>query len=618
MSRAFDWLDERAGVGGLLHGTLNEPVRGGASFAYIFGSVLTFILLLQMVTGVLLGMYYSPSSTDAWASVAFIQDQVSSGWFIRGLHHYGASAMVVVAALHMVQTAIYGAYRKPRELNWIIGVLMLGLILAFALTGYLLPWDQTGYWATKVATGIAGGAPVVGQSIQQVVQGGNEYGNLTITRFFAIHVFVLPAMLILLTVAHIYLFRRHGATPSWRKSERELEATTEPFWPGQMFRDMVAMAVMFAILIGLNIATHGTGIDAPADPASSFQARPEWYFRPLFQAIEYFEGPMVKLVELGLPVVVGGILIAFPFLDRSPDRAPKKRLAILSVLAVGMVIACALTVVSFLADAGDPAYQKQEQQSAERAALARKLARTVGVPAAGGYAVFAHANSLKPFASAKKRWASDCAGCHAGEERSGPEIGPGYNSRTWIRGFLLNPSGPRFFGQTSISGMKPVTGTSAKLNALTEFIYAQTGALDTDAALARVGKTLFADGDCSNCHEIDGKSDGTGPNLGGRGTVANLAELIGRPSHPKFFGDKNEMPDTYDKYNRAERVEIAKWLVSLRGKKFPAKGIVQKKRREQSSQSDSGVNDIGVNDAGLNDGADVPDTEDADPAEGFY
>src|SRR4029079_11345735 len=139
--------------------------------AYVFGSVLTFILMNQLITGVLLAMYYSPSSSTAWASVAFIQDQVDLGWFIRGLHSNGASAMVIVAGLHLLQTAVWGAYKKPREINWLIGVVMLALLLAFALTGYLLPWDQTGFWATKVATGIAGSSPGIGDQLQQVVQG---------------------------------------------------------------------------------------------------------------------------------------------------------------------------------------------------------------------------------------------------------------------------------------------------------------------------------------------------------------------------------------------------------------------------------------------------------------
>ena len=576
MKRAVDWLEERAGIRGLVHAALDEPVRGGASMAYVFGSVLTFLLLLQMVTGVFLAMYYSPSATDAWASVAYIQDQVSSGWFVRGLHHHGASAMVVVAALHMLQTAIYGAYKRPRELNWIIGVAMFGLILAFALTGYLLPWDQTGFWATKVATGIAGGAPLIGQTTQELVQGGNEYGNLTITRFFAIHVFILPGLMMLLTIGHIYLFRRHGVTSSWRQSKKEADAATEPFWPGQMFRDMVAMAVMFAILIAVVWTTGGAGLDAPADPASNFQARPEWYFRPLFQLIEYFEGPMVKVVELGLPLIVGGVLIGLPFLDRGPDRSPRKRIAFLSVLGIGMAATIALTLVSIRADTNDPAFQKQEEVSAERASLARKLAIEHGVPTAGGYAVFTQVENNKPFAAAIKVWQAECATCHEGPERFGPEIGPGYNSRVWIRAFLLNPSGERFFAQTKIAGMEPTELRGDDLDAVVEFVYQQTGASDANVAKATQGQELFDDGDCSNCHESDRTSTASAPNLGGRGSVANLAEFIGMPSHEKFFGRKNEMPDYYNKFNLAERTEVAKWLVSLRDQPFPKSGVVQK------------------------------------------
>lgn len=564
--RVADWLDDRSGYRAALRHVLDEPVLGGASFAYVFGSVLTFILLLQLVTGVLLAMYYSPSSTDAWASVAYLQDQVTAGWFVRGLHHHGASAMVVVAGLHMLQTAIYGAYKKPRELNWIIGVLMLGLILAFALTGYLLPWDQTGYWATKVATGIAGTTPLVGEQIQHAIQGGNEYGNLTLTRFFAIHVFILPGALILLTGVHIALFRRHGQTPHWKHNKTELEARTQPFWPDQMFRDMVAMAACFAVLIGLSYATGGASLDAPADPASNFDARPEWYFRPLFQLLKYFEGPMEAVVALGLPVVVGGVLLGLPFADRTDDRSPKKRAAYLAVLLVGFVVAGLLTALSFIEDSSDPALQERIAKSEALAEEARELAREHGVPAAGGYAVFRQGSEAPVAAAhseAQAMWKQDCAACHQGPKRTGPELGPGYNSRAWIRAFLKNPSGPRFFKATKIDKMKPVELEGADFDAVVEMVYAETGASDARADLVARGRELFdGDGDCSLCHEIDGKSESSAPNLGGRGSAKMLAEFIGRPSHPRWFGKLNEMPDFYDKYNRAERDKLAAFIRS--------------------------------------------------------
>src|SRR5688572_4843852 len=272
---------------------------------YIFGSVLVFILINQALTGVALAMYYSPSASDAWASVAYIEDQVSMGWFIRGLHSHGASAMVIVAGLHLMQTAVYGAYKKPREVNWQVGVLMLGLILTFALTGYLLPWDQKGYWATKVATGIMGDTPLIGAWLQSFVQGGNEYGNLTLTRFYAIHVFILPATIFLLVAIHLALFRKHGVTPKWGKSDAELDARTQPFWPDQLLKDMVAILITFVIISWLTWRSHGVGLEAPADPSSSYDARPEWYFLALFQLLKYFTGSMETVASLGVPALAG-------------------------------------------------------------------------------------------------------------------------------------------------------------------------------------------------------------------------------------------------------------------------------------------------------------------------
>src|SRR5262245_26004306 len=290
VKRTLDWLEDRTGYRAVVKTALDEPVRGGASWLYVFGSVLVFVLINQFVTGVLLAMYYSPSSSDAWASVAYIQDQVAVGRIVRGLPSYGAAAMVIISGLHLLQTAIFGAYKKPREVNWIVGVLMLGLILAFALTGYLLPWDQKGYWATKVATGIMGETPLIGDWLKGLVQGGNEYGNLTLSRFFAIHAFLLPAALLGLVAFHLFLFRKHGITPRWGRSEGELARTMRYFWPDQLARDMVAVVVVYLAIFGITWAAHGVELGAPADPASGYDARPEWYFLPLFQLLKYFHG----------------------------------------------------------------------------------------------------------------------------------------------------------------------------------------------------------------------------------------------------------------------------------------------------------------------------------------
>ncbi len=568
MRKALDWLDERSGFRDLTKKALEESVPGGASFAYVFGSILSFLLVQQMVTGILLAMYYSPSANSAWASVAYIQDSVAGGWFVRGLHSHGASAMVIVAGLHMFQTAVYGAYKKPRELNWIVGVAMMGIIMAFALTGYLLPWDQTGYWATKVATGIAGTTPVIGAEVQQAVQSGNEYGNLTITRFFAIHVFVLPAIMIGLTVAHVALFRRHGVTPHWFFSKEKLKEKVQMFWPDQMFKDMVAIVFCFGILVVVNIYTHGAHLGAPADPGSNFDARPEWYFRPLFQALKYFHGIWEQIVALGMPAVLGGIFLSVPFLDRGESRNPARRIPYLMPLAVVGLGAVLLTWISFSEDASDADLQSRLENSHERATIARTIAKEKGVPASGPLALFDPPDT--PVARGETLWKKDCAGCHEGSDLSGPAIGAGYNSRTWIRAFLKNPSGDRFFGATSISGMEPVELEGSDLDAIVEMVYRETGAEDAKKELADTGAALFEDGDCSGCHPSlgdYGEDASGGPNLTSRGSVKMLAEFIGRPSHPRWFGSDNEMPEFYDKYNLAQRKDIAAYLVWLRSQK---------------------------------------------------
>jgi ubiquinol-cytochrome c reductase cytochrome b subunit len=556
-----DWLDRRTGYRAALRWGLDEPVAGGASFAYVFGSVLAFLLVLQIATGILLAASYSPSATDAWASVAYIQDQMTLGWFVRGLHSHGASAMVIVAGLHLMQTALYGAYRAPRELNWWIGVVMLGVLLAFALTGYLLPWDQTGYWATKVATGIAGTTPIAGQQIQELAQGGNEYGNLTLTRFFALHVLVLPGAMVALFAIHLFLFRRHGVTPHWWLGEEALARRTRPFWPDQMFKDTVAMTAVFAAMVGVTVWSGGVSLDAPADPSTSFDARPEWYFRPLFQALKYFEGPMESVVALGLPAVLGGFLIALPMIDRGESRSPRRRWKQLGALGLIAVVMIALTAISFREDAADPAVAKGKEASEQQARRARTLAALYGVPAEGGAAVF----GLEPGARGRALWREHCASCHQGSKRQAPEIGSGYNSRAWIKAFLLAPSGPRFFGPTKIRGMEPVELAGADLAAVVELVYAESGASDVDAAMVARGKPLF-ESECAVCHPRDDKSEGSAPNLGRRGSAETFAAFIARPDHARFFGKANEMPAFFDQLDRDDRRALGEYLVLLRGR----------------------------------------------------
>ncbi|HET6146004.1 MAG TPA: cytochrome b N-terminal domain-containing protein [Polyangia bacterium] len=558
--RVLAWLESRVGYSELVKLLLEEPVPGGARWWYVFGSVLTFILTLQLLTGILLASFYSPSSTTAWASVAFIQDQMTMGWFVRGLHSMGASAMVVMTCLHLAQVLLFGAYKAPREMNWIIGVLMMGLVLAFSLTGYLLPWDQKGYWATQVATSIIGTTPVLGTALKKLLQGGSLYGNYTLTHFYTLHTYVLPGSILGLLGLHLYLFRRHGVTPLWTQSREQLVKKTQPFWPDQLFRDILACAAVFLVVVFLVIRSHGADLESPADPASSYLARPEWYFLPLFQLLKYFEGPLEVIGTMVLPGLAGALLIGLPFIDRSPTRDPARRWPFILGGVVGFSAVVMLGLLATSHDRRDPIVIKQRLEALEKADMARKLALQ-GVPAEGGVAVFHN----DPFFRAREIWEERCVACHSltgtGGDK-GPDLA-NYNSRAWISGFLADPNGRLYMGPARFDkGMKPVEGTPEEIQALTEFVYGQSGAPDTDGAMAKKGEELFHAKDCDACHDIDGTTPNAGPNLKGRGSLLYVVNVITDASQPTLFNTKNKMPKFGGRLSPQEIETMAKFVLS--------------------------------------------------------
>ncbi len=567
--RALDWLKARTGLDVAVAQALEEPVPGGARFQYVFGSVLTFLFMQQVVLGILLAFYYSPSASDAWASTAYFNDQVTAGWFLRGLHHHGSSAMVVVMVLHLLQVVWAGAYRAPREVNWWTGLAMGGLVLAFALTGYLLPWDQKGYWATQVATGIMGSVPG-GEPLKQFIQGGPEYGNLTITRFFALHVFVLPLVLGGLLTAHISLFRRHGVTPPANLSDAELKRKTQPFWPNQLFLDVAAMAICAAVLVGLTFKTHGAELFAPADPASNFVARPEWYFLFLYQLLKYFEGPLQIIATVLLPGAVATALFALPWFDRATSRRPSARWPALALVGGLMAAVTALTALAIVEDARNESYQHGLVVAEEEAHHARALAHE-GVTPAGGVAVFDN----DPKQKTRKLFKEHCATCHTIEGRGGEEAPSfdDYNSREWLFALIRDPRSKRFYGGTKHDTMKAVPVSAAsdeQLRAVVEYVVSLAGpqAGPTDAAMIATGKALWENTlECSSCHETEpGKGD-TGPTLGARGTPEWIARVIRDSAAPDLFGDTAEMPKFGTKLTPEEIKSLADFIYAQRGAK---------------------------------------------------
>jgi ubiquinol-cytochrome c reductase cytochrome b subunit len=563
----IEYLRER----GAIREVSPEMIKGGASIAYVFGTVLVFLLGVQALTGIALAAFYSPSSTDAWGSVAYIQDQAAWGWLVRGLHHHGGGAIVIISGVHLVQTAVAGAYKKPRELVWWLGILLLLLVLAWAVTGYVLPLDQAGYWANRVEIGIAAGTPGLGDPIKQLSLGGNDYGNLTLTRFYMLHVGLMPAVVAAVVVGHIVLARRHGLTPV-----RERSAAV-PRMPNQRLLDVIAMAVVFAVLLGFVFAQGGAELAAPADPSVAYDARPLWYFRWLFELRE-LAGSAEQLAAMVAPALVGGYLVALPLLDRRWERMVQHRRLWLGILAGMLAVIAALTVKSFARDSGDAELAKRRAEADRLATRAREIAREYGVPASGAAEIW----SMAPMWRGRMLYAKMCAGCHDAsdkdnqKDRIGPLIGPGHGDREWLKAFLKDPSAERFWGRTKLVleddrretklAMPPVSRFELKpeqVDDLVELLIAQSGEAVDASRLAR-GKEAFEK--CADCHSLDeGVAEAAGPNLYGLHSREFYISFIGNPKLPIHMGaDKSEMPRFDRDLTLADRDALAEYLVWLR------------------------------------------------------
>ncbi len=295
-----------------------RTVAGGAGWRHVSGPALAAVFLVQAFTGLLLMTAYSPSSATAWGSVYYINNEMWLGWFIRGVHHYAAQATIALLAFHLLQVLWIGAYRRPREFTWWFGVVLLVLTVGFGHTGYQLPWDQKGYWATKVVTNIVGGVPVIGPYAQKLLVGGTEYGNQTLTRFFALHVAVLPSLFVAFLVAHIAVARRQGLTPP---ATALATSSTTTYWPHQSFRNRVFSAAVIGAVVAIALVQGGAHLDAPADPSSAdYPARPEWYFLSLYQMLKYFPGTREVIGTFVIPSALLTILFLLPLFDRLLPR----------------------------------------------------------------------------------------------------------------------------------------------------------------------------------------------------------------------------------------------------------------------------------------------------------
>ena len=387
-----------------MHEALYERVLGGARWRYVWGSTLVFTFTLQVITGFMLWSAYSPSTRTAWESVYYIQHEMFLGHIIRGLHHYAAQAMVVLMAIHLVQVIIDGAYKAPREMNFWLGIVLMMIVLGLSLTGYLLPWDQKGYYATQVTTNIISATPAVGREVQVLAQGGSDYGHLTLTRFFAMHAGILPTMLVGFLALHIYVFRRHGLTVHDPKHAPE---TT--FWPDQVLKDAVACLAVLAVVLMLAMFRVAE-MSAPADPAVNFSAaRPEWYFLFLFRFLRFHAVESLGLTfgAIVVPGIIMGIIAVMPITAKVLGNVGHLlNKAFIWALAAGVVV---LTVMAFYEDANDKGHQAALTEAHRDGQRAIELASGPDkIPVEGAVSLL----RKDPFTQGPRLFAQHCSGCH--------------------------------------------------------------------------------------------------------------------------------------------------------------------------------------------------------------
>ena len=480
-SRMLRWLDKRTGVQKLMKESLDEPIPGGARLAYVFGSGLLFIFISQIITGICLALYYVPSAETAHTSVAYITKQVAAGAFLRSLHYYGSSAMIIVLVLHFLQTFLYGSFKGRRELLWISGAVLSLLVLGMGFTGYLLPWDQKAYFATAVGTNIVGQIPFVGNWLTRLLRGGDTIGTLTLSRFYVAHVFLLPAAIFAFIAAHIVLFRKAGPAGPINEDPINPKLAPEGFYPRQVIMDM---AFALFIMVGLGILSyfHPVSLGPIANPADTlFLPRPEWYYLPMFEWLKFWEGPTVVFAVVVVPGLLAMLFFLLPFLDRRLERRPWRRpIPVLSVAIVlaGMVYLGAKSHRDDMRDSGVAA-QLATQDQQEKAYTAAPFEPFLESPGGTG-PVSSPSGSVNPLVAQGKGIfeAHGCSGCH-GETGMGTPAATGVVGVTTkfpeaqLVALLHNPNAKMRAGH-----MPAVDISSTDMSALLAYL----GALGTSAA----------------------------------------------------------------------------------------------------------------------------------------
>ena len=432
---------------------LYKKLPSNLGWSVTLGSLCVALFILLTVTGMFLAMYYSPSPDNAYQSIEYIMSEVPLGDVLRGIHHWGAGAMVLAVFLHLFAVFFNGSFKAPRELTWIVGVFLLFATLGLGFTGYLLPWDQKAYWATVVGAAIPGDIPIIGDGITSLILGGKVSG-FTITRFYAIHMLVLPTIMFLLIVGHIYLVRLHGVSDHQEK----IESTTGQgagqsannqlyrFFPEHCGRSSLVFLVVFGAILYLSVFADIPKEDIVGTVDESYLPRPEWYFMWVFQLLTFFSGSTEVIGSLGIPILCAVILLGLPFIEKSKHVGLANRPLATAVGVTSAVVIVYLTITAF--------------------ASARDYGEHILLP--DRTLTETETRGLEIYVK------QDCAYCHqtrgTGGRRVGPDmarLGPKGRSKEYLAAFVKDPQALSYF---SVMPKYPLK--QEELDALAEFMLA--------------------------------------------------------------------------------------------------------------------------------------------------
>ena len=540
MRKIIDWLEHRTGLESAIKNFLYEDIPASSGWHQIIGSMAVFFFIIQVFTGGLLAFNYAPTPGDAYNSVKYIVTELTGGKLIRGLHHWGASMMLIIVVAHMLQVFLYGAYKKPREATWMLGVLLLLIILAFGLTGYLLPWDNRAYWGTVVTTQIAAQAPIAGPYLTRLLGGEGSVGNVTFSRFYALHTVLLPPLTMILIGIHVFLVRRHGVAPAVGDT-----APRRKFFPEQVFKDTVGVSLAFIILFVMAVVAR-VPLGKLADPTdTSYIPRPEWYFLFLFQTLKFFKGPLEAVGSVVLPGLAVLTLFLIPFIDRGPMVRLGKRTFAFSFAILGIIAWSSLTTAAVMTTP-----KTAEADETEQASQGLQAWQQLSPEELQGLAYFRKEN---------------CKACHpgAGKKGLGPDLAqmlPAHRNAAWMI--------PHFKAPSQVvpgSSMPPVQLDDAALNALSALVIKLTpqndDALRSAPDFAVQGALVYQTNHCDACHQINGTGKRLGPPLDGVGQRRDRAWLEKHFADPRSMSPGSMMPPY--KFSAQDMDAICQYLLQL-------------------------------------------------------